>query len=522
MKTGAALKSILKDPLPFVKNLVAAAKLGLSNFADHFGAHLKQSLIDWLTGSLQGVYIPQALSLVELGKFALSVLGISWAQIRGKIVKALGPNGETIMKAMETGFDIVVALVKGGVAAAWELIKEKLTNLKDMVVDGIVGFVTDTIIQKAIPKLVSLFVPGAGFISAIVSIYDTIKVFIDKLAKIVAVVKGFIDSIVAIAAGQIAGAAARVESALADGLTLVINFLAGFLGLTGITEKIMGVVKKVRETVDKALDTAINFVIGKAKDFIAKLLGKGKPDNRTDAQKQADLDKGISEAEALRETPNIRDPDVRKGLVAIQKKYNMTSLELVVDAEDDTKETVHIEGEINPKKSSPTGPIGKQPGDTKKNPILIDWVKPAISAYPSIKLEDDKGKTITARPTGQTTISGVTIGVTYAPPGSTGGPGVKKGDTFQVLAQVSGNSNKDSMNRLLKAHGYDRDEGGSKDNDHHVEKQLGGPDDVGNLWPLDQGINRSSGSSIRGAIANAKQDNKIKDADWPGKWIKLN
>jgi hypothetical protein len=275
-KTGAALKAILKDPLPFVKNLIAAAKLGLSNFADHFGAHLKQSLIDWLTGSLHGVYIPQALTLVELGKFALSVLGISWAQIRAKIVKALGQNGET------------VALVKGGVAAAWELIKEKLTNLKDMVVDGIVGFVTDTIIQKAIPKLISLFIPGAGFISAIISIYDTIKVFIEKLSKIVAVVKAFVDSIVAIAAGQIAGAAGRVESALGDVLTLVISFLANFLGLTGVTEKIMGVVKKVQATVDKALDTVINFLIGKAKAFIAKLFGGKKDDKKDGAAAEAD------------------------------------------------------------------------------------------------------------------------------------------------------------------------------------------------------------------------------------------
>ncbi len=276
MKTGAALKSILKNPLPFLTNLIAAAKLGLGNFAKNFGTHLKQSLIDWLTGSLQGVYIPQALTLLEFGKFALSILGISWAQIRAKIVKAIGKNGETIMKAMETGFDIVVALVKGGIGAAWELIKEKLTNLKDMVVDGIVGFVTDTIIQKAIPKLISLFIPGAGFISAILSIYDTIKVFIEKLSKIVAVVKAFVDSIVAIAAGQIAGAASRVESALGDVLTLVISFLANFLGLTGITEKIMAVVKKLQATVDKALDTAINFVIGKAKAFIAKLMGKDK------------------------------------------------------------------------------------------------------------------------------------------------------------------------------------------------------------------------------------------------------
>ena len=60
-KTGAALKSILKNPLPFVGNLVKAAKLGFQNFADNFGTHLKAGLIDWLTGSLPGVYIPKAL-----------------------------------------------------------------------------------------------------------------------------------------------------------------------------------------------------------------------------------------------------------------------------------------------------------------------------------------------------------------------------------------------------------------------------------------------------------------------------
>jgi hypothetical protein len=276
-KTGAALKSILKDPLPFVGNLVKAAKLGFQNFASHFGEHLKTGLIDWLTGALPGVYIPKAISLVEVGKFALSVLGVSWAQIRGKIVKVLGPNGETIMKGLETGFDIVVALVKGGPAAAWELIKEKLTDLKDMVISGITSFVVDTIVSKAVPKLISMFVPGAGFISAILSIYDTVMVFVNKLAKIIAAVKAFVDSIVAIAAGQIEGAAAKVESTLSGLLSLAISFLAGFLGLGNIADKVLAVIQKIRATVDKAIDTAIAWIVGKAKALFAKLFG-GKKD----------------------------------------------------------------------------------------------------------------------------------------------------------------------------------------------------------------------------------------------------
>ena len=269
-KTGSALKSIFQNPLPFVLNLVRAAKLGFQQFADNIGRHLTAGLIDWLTGSLEGVYIPKALNLTELGKFALSVLGISWAQIRAKIVKALGPSGETIMKVLETGFDIVVALVTGGPAAAWELIKDKLNDLKDQVVSGIIGFVTDAIVKKAIPKLIAMFIPGAGFISAIISIYDTIMVFVEKISKIIQVVKAFIDSIVQIASGNIATAANKVESILGNLLSLAISFLAGFLGLGKVTDKIKEVITKIRETVDKAIDTAITWIVDKAKMFYAK------------------------------------------------------------------------------------------------------------------------------------------------------------------------------------------------------------------------------------------------------------
>jgi hypothetical protein len=272
-KTGAALKSILKNPLPFVGHLVKAAINGFKNFADNFGKHLKAGLIDWLTGSLTGVYIPKELSLSELGKFALSVLGITWAQIRGKIVKALGPTGETIMKGLETGFDIVVALVKGGPAAAWEMIKEKLSDLKDTVVNGIIGFVTETVVKKAVPKLIAMFIPGAGFISALISIYDTIMVFVEKLSKIGQVVFAFIDSIVTIAAGNITAAANRVENVLGGLVSLAISFLAGFAGGGKVADKLKEVMEKVRGAIDKAQDAIINPVVAKAKAWFAKLFG---------------------------------------------------------------------------------------------------------------------------------------------------------------------------------------------------------------------------------------------------------
>ena len=358
-KTGAALKSILKNPLPFVGNLAKAAKLGFTNFGGNFLTHLKRGLIDWLTGSLQGVYIPKALTLPEFGKLALSVLGITWAQIRGKIVKALGPHGETIMQGLELAFDIVKALVTGGPAAAWELIKDKLTSLKDQIVSGITSMVVEAVVTIAIPKLIAMFIPGAGFIVAIKSIYDMVMVFVNKVSQIVQVVTAFVNSIVAIAQGNIGAAAGKVESILGSLLSLAINFLAGFAGLGKVANKVMGIVNKVRATVDKAIEAAINFIIGKAKKLFASLFGKGKgkgkdgkPDARTEAEKERDLRAAIEEGTKQAEVHADDLTGLNAKLAGLVTKYRLTKLAV----SDDSEIKHHLVAEINPRRKGDPWP----------------------------------------------------------------------------------------------------------------------------------------------------------------------
>jgi len=293
-KVGAALKTIFKNPIGFVKNLVAAGKLGFEMFVSNIGAHLKASFIEWLTGSLPGVYIPKALDLKEILKFVLSVLGLTWQNIRGKLVKVVG---ETAVKAMETGFDIVVTLVKDGPAAAWEKIKESVGDLKEMVMQSIMNFVIETVVKKAVAKVVSLLIPGGAFIQAIISIYDTIMVFVDKLAKIIQVVKSFLDSMMQIAAGAIGAAAAKVESTLAGLLTLAINFLAGFIGLGKVADKVMEIINKIRAPIDKALDKVIDWIVTMAKKLFTKVFGKDKDKDKKpelDPETQKKLDAGLA------------------------------------------------------------------------------------------------------------------------------------------------------------------------------------------------------------------------------------
>lgn len=357
-KTGSALKSILKNPMPFVGNLVNAAKLGFQNFAGNFGTHLKAGLLDWLTGSLPGVYIPKSFTLGEIVKLVFSVLGLSWANVRVKLVKVLG---EPAVKAMEVGFDIVVTLVTQGPAAAWEKIKDQLNTLKDQVISGITDMVIEMVTKKAIPKIVAMFIPGAGFISAIISIYDTVMVFVNKISKIIQVVTGFIDSIVNIAAGNISSAAKRVESTLAGLLSLAINFLAGFAGLGKVADKVMGVIQRVRATVDKGLDALINWIVTMAKKLFAKIFGKDKKDERTDQQKMDDLKKAVAEAEQLTADKSISKGKKKKALDKIKSKYKLTSIDLVSDTQEETTETVHVQATINPTYNSKGIVINKFP-----------------------------------------------------------------------------------------------------------------------------------------------------------------
>lgn len=267
-KAAGSFKDILKNPIPFVANLVKAGKLGFQKFADNVGAHLKKALIEWLTGSLPGVYIPTKLDLKEILKFVLSVLGLTWANIRVKLVKAIG---ETAVKVLETGFKLVTTLITEGPAAAWQEIKDQLANLNHMAIGAITNFVVETIVKKAVMKVVSLLIPGGAFLQAIISIYDTILVFIDKLAKIIQVATAFLDSMMDIVAGKLQNAANKVESVLAGLLSLAISFLAGSLGLGKIADKVMEVIKKIRAPIDKALDWLIDFIVKGAKALLGGL-----------------------------------------------------------------------------------------------------------------------------------------------------------------------------------------------------------------------------------------------------------
>jgi hypothetical protein len=264
-KAKAAFHTILENPVRFVGNLVRAGRLGFEKFAANILEHLKAALIKWITGPLgeAGVYIPTSFSLLEIVKLVLSVLGLTWQNIRTKLLKIIP---EPVLTALEKTAAILVTLVTQGPAAAWEQIKAELTELKDQLVGKVTEMIQMEVVKAAVKKLVSMLNPAGAVIQAIIAIYNTVTFFIEKIQQIGAVVATFIDSISAIASGAIEGAAKKVEQTMANTLTLVIGFLAKFAGLGSIPEKLVGIVKKIRQPIDKALDKIV--------DWLGKMLQK--------------------------------------------------------------------------------------------------------------------------------------------------------------------------------------------------------------------------------------------------------
>jgi len=273
-RAAEAVELIISDPIGFLGNLVAGVKLGLENFVSKIGHYLQQALMDWLFGALgeAGIQMPETFDLKGILSLVMQVLGLTYANIRARAVNILG---ERIVSALEQAAEIFRILITQGPGGLWDYIKEKIGDLKSMVIDQIKSFVIERIVIAGITWIVGLLNPASAFVKACKAIYDIIMFFVERGSQILALVNAVIDSMTAIARGNIAVAANFVENALARALPVVISFLAALLGLGGISEKIKSIIEAIRRPINAAID----WVIRKAVDLVkaaGRLLGFGR------------------------------------------------------------------------------------------------------------------------------------------------------------------------------------------------------------------------------------------------------
>lgn len=258
----AVLKAIFTGPIQFVKRLIDAAGSGFKSFGKNFLTHLKNAVFEWLTGSLEGIVLPESWNLKGILSVVFQIVGITYQNIRAHLVRLVP---EPVVKTMETSFSLVKTLITEGPMAAWEQLKEIAGDLKEAFVEAVKNWIKWKVVEEAIKTVLAIFIPGAGIVRAIIAIYDTIVFFIQKAKQIMQMIGNFLGSIGEIAAGNIGAAAAALEEGLARGLKLVIAFLAKFLRLEGITKKIREVLHNIKAKVDDVIGKVAKWIVEKGK-----------------------------------------------------------------------------------------------------------------------------------------------------------------------------------------------------------------------------------------------------------------
>src|SRR6185503_455534 len=245
-RAAGVIGDIVKEPIKFLGNLIDGVKCGILKVKDNMLDHLRKGLMSWLLGALAeaGVELPDKFDLMGIIKLIASLFGLTWTNIRNRIVKQVG---EKAMAAIEKGVEIFSVLRTQGVAGLWQMLLEKLGDIKELILEQVKDFVITKIITAGITWLIGLLNPAAAFIKACKMIYDIVMFFVDNGSRILKFVNTVLDSVADIVKGNVSGVVNKIDDVLGQMVPIIIGFLASVIGIGGIGQK----TRQIIETLQK-------------------------------------------------------------------------------------------------------------------------------------------------------------------------------------------------------------------------------------------------------------------------------
>ncbi|GAA0451827.1 hypothetical protein Aca07nite_56490 [Actinoplanes capillaceus] len=265
------ISDIADDPENFINNLVAGVKQGFQQFFDNFGTHVLRGFWDWLFSGLRTpIPMPRDFSAASLFTFALQLMGITWARVREILVRHIGP---TAVEVVEAAWQLVSVLIEKGPAGLVELVKEQLTaeNIVDTILEAAVEYLTETLIQQVVVRVIGMLNPAGAIAQAIDLIYQVCSWIFRNAARIFRFVEAVVNGMADVIAGNIGGLATAVERALASLIPPVIDFLAGLLHLGGLPGEVADVITRLQTVVYRVLDRVIGFLAERGRALLRRL-----------------------------------------------------------------------------------------------------------------------------------------------------------------------------------------------------------------------------------------------------------
>lgn len=260
-KALAVAGDILRNPVSFLLNLLAALRDGFAAFMSNALSHLFNGVSGWLfaQASRAGLTPPADLGLGEIFRFVVDVLGLGIDFVVARLARISQPVADMVRRGVaiaEQGLEWLTALATDGPVALWRWLRAELGGLWNTMLTTVAQWVNVQVVTTVIRRLLTSLEPtGIGaVVNGIITLYRAIQSAVEYLEPMLRIAKSVLDGIAQIARGVIAGAAAFVEGAMARSVPIVVGFLANQVGLGTLGERLRETVSSLRERIAAAVD----------------------------------------------------------------------------------------------------------------------------------------------------------------------------------------------------------------------------------------------------------------------------
>ena len=116
-KAKETIKFIVENPKTFIDNVIAAGKGGFEKFRDNFGSHFKSGILEWMTGSVNNLTIPDKFDAKGVFTMATELFGLTKDWLIKKAERLIGKENVELIKKVKENVDIYM---KDGWSGLWD------------------------------------------------------------------------------------------------------------------------------------------------------------------------------------------------------------------------------------------------------------------------------------------------------------------------------------------------------------------------------------------------------------------
>ena len=461
-----------------------------------------------------------------------------------------------IGRAAGQAWSWVVALHEHSLDEIITMIRDRGAELLQTLVDSVIDWLVSNIITRVSARLVSMLDPTGimAVVNSIVTFYRAVETAIDRAREILELVEGVLDNVGEVMAGTFMNAALRFENNLQRAIPLFLEFLSNQVSMSRVGRRIREMATRAEEWIDEKIDWLVDrllaagdWLVDRGREAIAALVGwwtamksfrardgrdhelyfDGEEENAT---LMVASRRGTTFESFIRNVPVANDDDKRRAQQAALPiaqeidREKMNFIPRTLPPEERRAAFLAKKARLDSLLNNLSEHVailiseGDLPDGSYENPIAIRWTKrghvlaitdliPKDSLWrsrgmvPPDPIESapaDRKTRVELPPTTRRGYSGRNEmpgeGTEFIMIGVDSENFVRIGDKLQRSSTSGSGAEKDRFRRLMTENyhltlsGYDFD--------HVKDLGFGGRDQVANLWPLQNDLNRNWGNFV--------------------------